>query len=101
MHQRRVMHRDLKVNCLELALLDDCIITTWCVLRVPSQPANIFLTLNGTVKVGDLGLGRLFSENTFEAFSKVCHLRDCLVVWLFGCLIVWLSGFFRWERLST
>jgi len=46
MHERRIMHRDLK-------------------------PANIFLTLSGCVKVGDLGLGRLFSENTMEAHTKV------------------------------
>jgi NIMA (never in mitosis gene a)-related kinase len=46
MHERRIMHRDLK-------------------------PANIFLTLSGTVKVGDLGLGREMSENTLEAHSKV------------------------------
>ena len=46
MHSKRVLHRDLK-------------------------PANIFLTLKGTVKVGDLGLGRLLSEQTLEAHSKV------------------------------
>jgi NIMA (never in mitosis gene a)-related kinase 1/4/5 len=41
------------------------------------QPANIFLTLNGTVKVGDLGLGRLFSDATVEAFSKArCGVFD-------------------------
>ncbi len=38
---------------------------------VLSQPANIFLTLDGTVKVGDLGLGRMFSADTVQAFSKV------------------------------
>jgi hypothetical protein len=36
-----------------------------------TQPANIFLTLDGTVKVGDLGLGRMFSADTIQAFSKV------------------------------
>ncbi|CEG37917.1 nek protein kinase [Plasmopara halstedii] len=46
LHQNRIMHRDLK-------------------------PANIFLTLKGVVKVGDFGLGRFLSENTFEARSKV------------------------------
>ena len=46
MHSRRIMHRDLK-------------------------PANIFLTVEAEVKVGDLGLGRHFSDETMEAFSKV------------------------------
>ena len=46
MHDRRVLHRDLK-------------------------PANIFLMENGSIKVGDLGLGRTLSDDTPEAFSKV------------------------------
>eukprot|EP00948_MAST-09A_sp_MAST-9A-sp1_P001834 g1834.t1 len=46
MHKQRIMHRDLK-------------------------PANIFLMADGRVKVGDLGLGRHFSEETMQAHSKV------------------------------
>ncbi len=46
MHERRIMHRDLK-------------------------PANIFLTLDGTIMVGDLGLSRELSEHTVQAHSKV------------------------------
>jgi len=46
MHSLRVMHRDLK-------------------------PANIFLTRRGVVKVGDLGLSRTLSDQTFKAHSKV------------------------------
>lgn len=46
MHRKRTMHRDLK-------------------------PANIFLSQDGTVKVGDLGLGRFLSDHTLEAFTKV------------------------------
>jgi NIMA (never in mitosis gene a)-related kinase len=46
MHERRILHRDLK-------------------------PANIFLHSDGTIKVGDLGLGRALSDHTPEAFSKV------------------------------
>ena len=46
MHSKRTMHRDLK-------------------------PANIFLSSDGTIKVGDLGLGRFLSEQTLEAFTRV------------------------------
>ena len=42
----RVMHRDLK-------------------------PANIFIDGNDNMKLGDLGLGRDFSSQTMEAFSRV------------------------------
>ena len=46
MQERRIMHRDLK-------------------------PANIFLVADGSLKLGDLGLGRFMSSQTFEAFSRV------------------------------
>mmetsp|Transcript_108832 Transcript_108832/g.234377 ORF Transcript_108832/g.234377 Transcript_108832/m.234377 type:complete len:767 (+) Transcript_108832:194-2494(+) len=46
MHKKRIMHRDLK-------------------------PANIFVKLDGSLQLGDLGLGRSFSCQTLEAFSKV------------------------------
>ena len=46
MHKKRIMHRDLK-------------------------PANIFIDNNGDLKVGDLGLSRQLSSQTFEAFSRV------------------------------
>lgn len=45
MHSKRIMHRDVK-------------------------PANVLVTATG-LKLGDLGLGRHFSTNTNEAFSKV------------------------------
>jgi len=46
MHKKRIMHRDVK-------------------------PANIFVSMDGSLKLGDLGLGRFFSSQTLEAFSKV------------------------------
>lgn len=46
MLKMRVMHRDLK-------------------------PANIFIDSNNDLKLGDLGLGRDFSSQTMEAFSRV------------------------------
>jgi serine/threonine protein kinase len=35
------------------------------------KPANIFIALDDTLKVGDLGLGRAFGSQTIEAHSKV------------------------------
>eukprot|EP00281_Chroomonas_sp_CCMP1168_P027520 CAMPEP_0206241748 /NCGR_PEP_ID=MMETSP0047_2-20121206/16670_1 /ASSEMBLY_ACC=CAM_ASM_000192 /TAXON_ID=195065 /ORGANISM="Chroomonas mesostigmatica_cf, Strain CCMP1168" /LENGTH=288 /DNA_ID=CAMNT_0053666683 /DNA_START=1 /DNA_END=867 /DNA_ORIENTATION=- len=46
MMERKLMHRDIK-------------------------PANVFLDEEGTIKLGDLGLGRSFSSRTLEATSVV------------------------------
>lgn len=35
------------------------------------KPANIFIATDGSLKIGDLGLGREFSSETIEAYSKV------------------------------
>jgi len=46
MHEKRIMHRDLK-------------------------PANIFISSDGRLQLGDLGLGRAMSSQTYEAYSRV------------------------------
>lgn len=74
MHEKRIMHRDIK-------------------------PANVLVTATG-LKLGDLGLGRHFSTQTNEAFSKVgtpYYVSPEVVqgagydwksdVWSLGCLL--------------
>jgi len=80
MHQRRIMHRDLK-------------------------PANIFIASDGTLKLGDLGLGRYFSSQTLEALSRVgtpLYMSPEVLtttgysyksdVWSLGCIIYELAA---------
>ncbi|EGR31851.1 never in mitosis gene A-related kinase, putative [Ichthyophthirius multifiliis] len=75
MHEKRIMHRDLK-------------------------PANIFIASDDILKIGDLGLGREFSSETIEAYSKVgtpLYMSPELLngegydmksdIWSLGCII--------------
>lgn len=57
MHEQRMMHRDIK-------------------------PANIFISGSNVLKMGDLGLGRVFSTESVEAFSKVAFRQTCVGVGL-------------------
>lgn len=81
MHEKRIIHRDLK-------------------------PANILIFGDGTLKLGDLGLGRYMSDETFKAFSKVgtpLYMSPEVIrndgydfksdVWSLGCVIYELVTF--------
>jgi NIMA (never in mitosis gene a)-related kinase len=81
MHEKRIIHRDLK-------------------------PANILIFSDGILKLGDLGLGRYMSDETFKAFSKVgtpLYMSPEVIrndgydfksdVWSLGCVIYELITF--------
>ena len=75
MHKNRIMHRDLK-------------------------PANILIDSSGSLKIADLGLGRIFGSQTLEVYSKVgtpLYMSPELLkgegydmksdVWSIGCIL--------------
>lgn len=59
MHSRRVMHRG---EC-------SAIVSVTMMITIDIKPANVFITGEGVVKLGDLGLGRFFSSSTTAAHS--------------------------------
>lgn len=75
MHKNRIMHRDLK-------------------------PANILIDSSGSLKIADLGLGRIIGSQTLEVYSKVgtpLYMSPELLkgegydmksdVWSIGCIL--------------
>lgn len=66
MHSKRIMHRGIIDKCK----LIGCILSKFFFLT-DIKPANVFVTGAGVVKLGDLGLGRFFSNKTVAAHSLV------------------------------
>ncbi len=66
MHTKRVMHRGEAQYTKAHQNINH-----YCFSHKDLKPANIFLTIQGTVKLGDLGLSRFFGNSTMITFSLV------------------------------
>ena len=66
MHSKRVMHRGVYQYAGSYVLL-----IRLFVFSPDIKPANVFMTANGIIKLGDLGLSRFFSSKTLAAHSLV------------------------------
>ena len=62
MHSKRIMHRGKQISLDRMNNEQ---------IGLDIKPANIFVSAEGIVRLGDLGLGRFFGSKTTSAHSMV------------------------------